>query len=130
MIKFKINDKGKNRLSLSYSFILVISFLLFVLFGSNIKAQTIIPANYYFDAENGNDSNNGTAPATAWKTAGKFNSTTFPAGSVIALRDSMEYQGYFELTEDGTSGSLITVTNWFGDSSTGQRPLILGAGGT
>lgn len=77
----------------------------------------IISASYYFDAVLGNDNNNGTTPQTAWKSVNKFNNTTFPAGSIIAFRDSMDYIGAWYLSEDGTSSDSIVITNWYGSSS-------------
>lgn len=84
---------------------------------SEVYSQSIISADYYFDSENGNDNNNGSTPSAAWRTVTKFNSTTFPAGSIIAFRDSMDYLGVWTITESGTSGNPIKITNWYGSSS-------------
>ena len=86
----------------------------------------IIAADYYFDAENGSDLNDGLTDSTAWKTVTKFNTTTFPAGSIIAFRDSMEYRGYWNIAESGTYANRILITNWYGSSS-GSYPEFRGS---
>ena len=85
---------------------------------------SIISADYYFDSVNGNDNNNGSTPTTAWRSVSKFNSTNFPAGTIIAFRDSMDYYANtssslvgFRIYENGTTGSPITITNWYGAAS-------------
>ncbi|WP_337866668.1 discoidin domain-containing protein [Ignavibacterium sp.] len=115
-------------MSIIYSVLLFI--LLFVLvIPINLRAQTIIAANYYFDSVNGSDNNTGTSPSQAWKTASKFNATTFPAGSIIAFRDSMTYKGYFLVNESGTITNPIVITNWY-DTASHKFPFIEGAGAT
>jgi hypothetical protein len=43
-------------------------------------------AVYYVDATNGNDANDGTSEATAWKTLGRLQRTYFKAGNAILLK--------------------------------------------
>lgn len=91
-----------------------------------IVEGTIIEADYYFDAENGNDSNDGLTPSTAKQGVTGFNNLNLTAGTIVAFRDSMTYRAstssalggfYISNTENGTSTNPITITNWYGASS-------------
>lgn len=93
-------------------------------------------ADYYFDATDGNDANNGTSEVTAWKTTVKFNSemlagTFAPAGvgKTIAFqrgetwRVSEAGEDPLRITDSGASGTPIVVTAY----GSGTRPRILGS---
>jgi len=95
--------------------VLLISFLIqFPLSGQQIR-----DADYYFDGTDGNDSNDGLTPATAWKTLNKFNVLGASITSKsIAFRDSIDYRR----STVGTAAILIDyngvrITNWYGSNS-------------
>lgn len=91
-----------------------------------IKEETfsITNANYYIDGKDGNDSNDGKSPQTAWRSLAKINNNnSFPAGTIIAIRDSIRYEGGIYFTANGTPGNPITITNWYGSASN-RKPVI------
>ena len=89
-----------------------------------IFVSTLQATNYYVDGTNGNDSNNGLTPATAWKTLSKINNdSSFTSGDIIAIRDSIRYEGGIFFTASGTNGSHIKITNWYGSASE-RKPVI------
>ena len=97
------------------------SLFVVALFLFNIRVEA---TNYYVDGLNGNDSNNGLTQATAWKTLSKIsNNTSFQGGDIIAIRDSIRYEGGLHFTDNGNSGNPIIITNWYGSAS-GRKPII------
>lgn len=78
---------------------------------------------YYVDAANGNDSNSGTSPSTAWKTTSKVSGTSFSPGDFILFKRGEMFRGGIYLKSSGTSGSPI-VYGAYGD---GDKPLFLGS---
>ncbi len=81
------------------------------------------PAVYYVDATGGNNLNNGTAPARAWRTLAKVNSTTFAAGDSILLKRGEEWRERLIVTASGTAALPIL----FDAYGTGPNPIINGA---
>jgi len=81
---------------------------------------------YYVDAVIGNNSNNGTTPATAWKTIGQVKtfmaSPGFPAGATINFQGGQTWNEQLDIDNVvGTAASPITFTSF----GTGQ-PIING----
>lgn len=77
---------------------------------------------YYVDSVSGNDGNNGTSTASAWRTLSKVNSTTFAPGDQILLKRGATFSGMAWPKGSGQSGAPITL----GAYGTGNRPLING----
>lgn len=97
-------------------FLLLAVFLLTAMFGYT--------ATYYVDAVAGNDNNNGTSEAAAWRTLGKVNGFAFVAGDIIRFKRGQTWSGQLVISRAGTSTNVITFTNY----GSGNRPLI-NAGG-
>ena len=57
-----------------------------------MMSQTLAGTVYYIDATNGNDSNNGTSPTTAWNTISKVNSSIFIPGDSIKFKCGEEWR--------------------------------------
>jgi len=81
-------------------------------------------ATYYVDAAGGADGNTGLSPATAWKTLGKVNSTTFSPGDRILLASGSRWKGKLNPKGSGARGKPIVIDR-YGD---GARSVIDGAG--
>jgi hypothetical protein len=80
---------------------------------------------YYVSSSTGDDTKNGTTPATAWKTLAKLNSikSTLKAGDVILFNRGDVFTGNLMITDiKGTSAAPIT----FGAYGTGADPVISG----
>lgn len=101
-----------------------------LLLASNLKAT-----NYYIDATNGNDSNNGRSPELAWKNLSKVQSSW----SVFAAGDSILFKRgeiWAPSTGGGANSLLQPTVNLtgtanayivFGAYGTGNRPIISAA---
>ena len=79
--------------------------------------------NYYVDATNGNDSNNGTSPATAWKTISKVNDFSFSPGDSILFKRGEMWRGGIQPNSSGSPSSPITYAAY----EEGEKPLFLGS---
>jgi hypothetical protein len=77
--------------------------------------------NYYVDASDGNDSNNGTSLATPWQTLEKVSNSAFSPGDSILFKRGEMWRGYIIINESGTSSSPIV----FGAYGEGKKPLFL-----
>jgi len=77
---------------------------------------------YYVDSVSGNDNNNGTSTASAWKTLSKVNNTTFSPGDQILLKRGTTFSGMVWPKGSGQNGAPITL----GAYGTGNRPIISG----
>ena len=69
----------------------------FVEFGTHISGST-----YYIDC-NGSDTNNGTAPATAWKSLAKANTATLAVGDGIAFKRGCTFNGSLNIKWAGVA---------------------------
>lgn len=78
-------------------------------------------AVYYVDSTAGNDNNNGTSAASAFKTFGKALSVLSSAGTTIYLKNGTYYEGDYNLTKSGTTNNPITIRNY-----PGHHPIING----
>lgn len=92
--------------------------LLLLLFSCSNRAE------YFLDAENGNDTNSGHSPKSAWKSLEKVNETFFNAGDNIYLKAGNSWNGQLELKGSGTSETPIQM-NRYGE---GKNPAIHGNG--
>lgn len=83
--------------------------------------------NYFVDATNGNDSNNGTSEATAWRTLSKVNNFNFNTSSgnvVIALKRGEIWREELKPNDGGTGENNRIIITAYG---TGRKPRILGS---
>lgn len=78
--------------------------------------------SFHVDAEQGDDSRNGSTPATAWRTLGPVNAKTFLPGDAILLKRGGRWEGGLRPLGSGTKASPITL----GAYGTGRRPVIDG----
>lgn len=93
--------------------------------GNQQQNATVNPrAEYYIDAEKGNDSNDGHGVKTAWKSLAKVNTTTFTPGSKIYFKAGSVWTGQLAPKGSGEAGSPITIAQY----GKGARPLITGGG--
>ncbi len=79
-------------------------------------------ATYYVDASDGNDNNNGTSQATAWKTINKVNSSSFNPGDNVLFKREEIWREALVVPSSGSSGNPIT----FGAYGSGEKPIISG----
>lgn len=84
-----------------------------------------VTTTYYVDNVNGNDTNDGQSPATAWKNISKVNSVTFTPGNQILFIRGGSWTNQLHPSGSGTSSSPIVIGS-YGTAST--APLIKGAG--
>ena len=102
-----------------------------------ISLVVIVNANAtnYYVSNSGDDSANGTSPATAWKTFVNINSTTFnPGDSILFERGGLfriedydnsnaGYGGMIYMTESGSKNNHITFSSF----GSGNKPKIYGS---
>ncbi|MEP6673673.1 MAG: DNRLRE domain-containing protein [Ferruginibacter sp.] len=69
-------------------------------------AETAATA-YYLDGVDGNDANDGKTNSTAWKTLNKINTSNLSAGAKIYFRSGQSFNGLFNISNNGTSGSPV-----------------------
>ncbi|MGG4146333.1 discoidin domain-containing protein [Paenibacillus algorifonticola] len=79
---------------------------------------------YYIDSAGGNDANNGTSTATAWKTLTKVNATTFQPGDQILFKSGGVWNGQLWPKGSGAAGSPIKIDKYGGTA----KPIINGGG--
>ena len=78
---------------------------------------------YYVDPA-GNDSDNGTSPATAWKSLGKVNGSNFGPGDKILFKRGGVWHGSLRIDTAGAAGNPV----YYGSYGTGAKPTIHGDG--
>ncbi len=98
---------------------IIITLISFIFFVSPILAGTI----YYVDATEGNDSNNGSSPAYAWKTINRVNNSwaLINPGDQILLKRGEEFIGTRLSIEKGGSELNPLVIGAYGE---GENPII------
>ncbi|MFK7692228.1 fibronectin type III domain-containing protein [Paenibacillus sp. HJGM_3] len=75
---------------------------------------------YYIDSADGNDSNNGTSEATAWRSLSKVNNRNFLPGDRILFKSGGSWSGSLKLKSSGSDANPIVVSK-YGD---GPAPVI------
>ena len=94
------------------------------------EPSTVHHTTYYIDYVNGDDSNDGLSPSTAWKTIPQYTTNTVRSpGDVCYVRRNQthSYSANIEFDEDGEPNNPIVLrgddgTGWSGD--TDVRPVI------
>ncbi len=83
-------------------------------------------ANYYVDAESGDDTNAGTAPDAPWRTLAKVSDpatqAALVAGDSVLFHRGQRFPGSLRITRSGTSRAPIT----YGAYGDGERPQLSG----
>ncbi len=77
-------------------------------------------ATYYVDANNGDDANPGTSPATAWRTLAKASQAPLAPGDRLLFRRGGSWTGSLKLSRSGTSNLPIVI----GAYGSGDLPRI------
>jgi hypothetical protein len=85
-------------------------------FNSSLFSQI----NYYVDATNGNDTNNGLTDTTAWKTLSKVNSKTFLPNDSILFKAGETFIGELNPQGSGTAGNPINIDKY----GLGSKPIF------
>jgi len=80
-------------------------------------------ATYYVDAKNGNDTNGGNSPESAWKSLEKINTFQFQPGDSILFKRGETWREQLNFPSSGTEGRPI-VLDAFGS---GTLPILSGA---
>jgi hypothetical protein len=88
---------------------------------STVFSLTLSATNYFISSTNpsADDSNNGTAPASPWRTFAPLDTATILAGDTIFLKSGDIFRGGFTIN----NVSDIVVTSY----ETGSKPVISGA---
>ncbi|MBB6462331.1 right-handed parallel beta-helix repeat-containing protein [Flammeovirga kamogawensis] len=73
-------------------------------------------SDYYVDAINGNDSNNGISENTAWKTLDKVNALTLKAGDALYFKAGVEIYGTLKPKGSGNSENPIIIGKYGGEA--------------
>lgn len=77
-------------------------------------------STFYVDSRGGNDTNNGTSAATAWKTIAKVNQTHLAPGDTILLRRGSIWREELVLSSSGRDGDPITIDAY----GSGALPIL------
>ncbi|AZQ64885.1 T9SS type A sorting domain-containing protein [Flammeovirga pectinis] len=73
-------------------------------------------SNYYVDAINGNDTNNGTSESSAWKSMNKVNTLTLNGGDAVYFKAGVEIYGTLKPKGSGTSENPIIIGKYGGEA--------------
>jgi len=83
------------------------------------------PGNHYVDSAAGNDTADGTTPATAWKSLTPVNATTFHPGDHICFKTGSTFTGQLHPLGSGTATASIVIDQY----GTGAKPRFNAANG-
>lgn len=78
--------------------------------------------NYYFDAENGNDTNSGTSPKDAFKSLNKIRQIKVAAGDSILLKSGSIFPEKLYFSGKGEPGNPVVIGKYGGE----KRPFLKG----
>jgi len=81
-------------------------------------------ADYYVDAQRGDDASSGRSPARAWRSLDKINHSQFHGGDRILLRAGSCWHGQLVVSSSGVAGSPIRIDRY----GVGALPRIDGEG--
>lgn len=104
--------------ALNFKYLLIFIFLISLVFVSDVNAT-----DYYINATTGADSNNGTGPATPWKTIAMINNHTFNPGDNLYFERGQTWRENLTVQSSGNASDQIT----FGAYGSGEKPIINGA---
>ncbi len=80
--------------------------------------------NYFVDAKNGSDSNNGLNASSAWKTLAKVSSFAFMPNDVISFQSGQRFIGVLSISSSGKKGAPVVYTSY----GEGEPAIIDGNG--
>jgi hypothetical protein len=101
--------------------------LLSLTIGLTWLTSAVLPAaDYYIDAQHGDDAAAGLCPDTAWSSLAAANAKQFEPGDVIRLRSGQVFSGQFRPQNSGAVGKPITLTSYLD----GPKPVIAAGGAT
>ncbi|AZQ64797.1 right-handed parallel beta-helix repeat-containing protein [Flammeovirga pectinis] len=92
---------------------------IFMLLSSLVSAT-----NYYVDAANGNDKNEGTSKKKAWKSLWKVNQKVLQPGDAVLFAAGTSYNGQLKPQGSGTKEDVIKIDRY----GKGEHPQINGKG--
>jgi len=102
----------------------VIRRISFIFWAIVLLSPLVFPqTDYYVDAANGRNSNDGLSPTTAWKTLHKLNNYIFSPGDRILFKRGEVWRGQLNVTSSGAPENPVTYAA-FGP---GPKPRILGS---
>jgi len=87
-----------------------------------LLASGVYANNFYLDATNGLDLNDGLSPSTAWQTIDKVNNFQFSPGDSILFKRGETFRGNINSTSGSESSDIV-----YGAYGAGVRPKILGS---
>ncbi|WP_219825775.1 hypothetical protein [Nonomuraea typhae] len=87
--------------------------------GATSAAAAAAPV-YYVDDVNGDDANNGTSAATAWRSLAKASSATLVPGAKLLLKRGGQFPDRLTVAESGTAAAPIVIDAY----GTGARPVV------
>lgn len=104
--------------------ICMVSIFSFVCNWVTVSPSTALAAGttYYVDSTGGDDGNNGTSQASAWRSLDKVNATTFAPGDKILFKAGESWNGRLWPKGSGSSGNPIIIDMY----GSGSKPLIAG----
>ena len=97
------------------------------LFGNKTRPTGTV---YYVDADNGNDSNSGTSPSSAWKTLNKVNTASISSGSAVLFKCGCVWRAKTnECTSTDPNKGVLRCKNGvtYGSYGSGTKPVIVGS---
>ncbi|SEG67068.1 DNRLRE domain-containing protein [Paenibacillus sp. UNC499MF] len=115
-------QKISSRISAWTAAVLFLSLFVNAFYG--VKPAHAAGTAYYVDSAAGNDANNGTSQAQAWKTLAKVNATTFQPGDQILFKSGGIWNGQLWPKGSGANGSPIVIDKY----GSGSKPVINGGG--
>jgi hypothetical protein len=77
-----------------------------------VSCSGLSAAEYFVDAEHGDDSNSGTSRKEPWQTVEKVNSMTFKPGDNIYFKRQTTYSKGLQINGDGTEDAPILIGAW------------------
>jgi hypothetical protein len=81
------------------------------------------PLTYHVDSENGNDSNDGVSPVSAWQSLSKVEGTQLYPGDTVKFKRGSSFNKPLYINGSGDSGNYIVLTD-YGDRQTLQPPAF------
>jgi hypothetical protein len=99
---------------------LLLLITLVFLFQSYTKPVIREGTNYYMDAQNGDDSNDGLSPDKAWKSLYKVHQVQFKSGDSLLFKRGAKFSGVFEISGKGKPNARIVIDAY----GVGKKPCI------
>lgn len=112
------------RIVIAISSVILAAAVVFAVIRYMPKEQTVAKKsfNYYVDAVNGSDENDGTTADSAWKSLKNVNKTEFAAGTTIHLKRGCTWRGTLHPLGDGSETAPNTITAY----GEGAAPTVIG----